>query len=240
MMYDVESARQRDGDAAEDRSERVDEILTRPRLGHGESDPLVGDDYDEYPEQPDDLTTPEARPFVSELFASPLVSNLRDAVEETTPATGDSQIVQKWRDAFERATEVFGVETQGSDDERDERATDDRLAELTPDVPDDMVTPSNPLVVAHMYADGLSCDEIAEVFSDDSDTRVKASQIRRVLRSTGLITAGGEDSEPSHRLGGASMSLRDTPSPAGNSGVNINTEAVARDPNVSVERNSSD
>jgi len=32
-MYDIESARQRDGDAAADRSERVDEILNRPRLG---------------------------------------------------------------------------------------------------------------------------------------------------------------------------------------------------------------
>lgn len=241
-MYDIESARQRDGDAAEDRSDRIDEILNRPRLGHGESDPLVGDDYSQYPETPDDLTTVEARQFVVGLFEHDKVNSVRDAVEETTPATGDSQIVQKWRDAFERATELFEVETPDGDDAPDENDADSRLAELAGDYPEDMREPSNELVVSALYGGfGLSTEEIAEVFSDDSDTRVKASQIRRVLRSAGLITATeGEDSEPSHRLGGTSFQLSDDPSPSGNSGVNINTEAVARDPHITVERNSSD
>jgi len=117
------------------------------------------------------------------------------------------------------------VETSDGDDER---ATDARLAELTPPVPDDMVTPSNPLVVAELYDRGLSTDEIAEVFSDDSDTRVKASQIRRVLRSTGLVQ--GPSKSDGRELGDLLVNLSD----------DINTEAVARDPHISVERNSDD
>jgi len=240
-MYDIQNARQRDGESAENRPEHVDEILNRPRLGFGESDPLVGDSYDEYPEQSDDLTTPEARQFVTELFASPLVSNVRDAVEETTPATGDSQIVQRWCEAFERATELFDVETPEDtegDDDSDEHTADSRLAELAGDYPEDMRNPSNPLVVSNLYAGrGLSVEEIVEVFSDDSDTRVKPERVRGVLRSTGLIRATeSEDSDPSHRLGGASVELSDEPSPSGNTGVNIDSEAVARDPHITVER----
>ncbi|MGB9962388.1 hypothetical protein ACOZ32_09295 [Halobacterium sp. MBLA0001] len=98
---------------------------------------------------------------------------------------------------------------------------------------DDMVTPSNPLVVSALYAGhGLSSEEIAEIFSDDG-RNVKPDEIRATLRNAGLITATeSEDSEPSHRLGGTSMSFRDS----GNTGVNINSEAVARDPSISVER----
>ncbi|MGB9962389.1 hypothetical protein ACOZ32_09300 [Halobacterium sp. MBLA0001] len=138
-MYDIENARQRDGDAAEDRSDRVDEILSRPRLGYGESDPLPEsfEDYDGYPEQPDDLTTPDARQFVTELFASPLVTSIDDAIEETTPAANDRMIRREWREAFIKAVELFGGESPEGDDERDENDADSRLAELTGDYPDD-------------------------------------------------------------------------------------------------------
>ncbi|ELY80200.1 hypothetical protein [Natrinema pallidum] len=235
-MYDIENARRRDGDAAEDRSDRVDEILSRPRLGYEESDPLPEsfEDYDEYPEQPDDLTTPEARQFVTELFASDLVNSIDDAIAETTPATGDSQIVREWREAFLKAVELFGGESPEGGDERNENDADSRLAELTGDYPDDMVTPSNPLVVGRLYAGlGLSTDEIADVFSDESDRRVKPDQIRATLRNTGLITATeNEDSDPSHKLGGTSLNF----SESGDVGANINSEAVARDPTISVER----
>jgi len=235
-MYDIQNARRRDGDAAGERSDRVDEILSRPRLGHGESDPLPEsfEDYDEYPEQPDELTTPEARQFVIELFASPLVSSIDDAIAETTPATGDSQIVREWREAFLKAVELFGGESPEGSDEAEQRGADSRLAELVGDYPEDMRTPSNPLVVSRLYAGhGLSTDEIADVFSDDSEKRIKPDQIRAVLRNVGLVEATeNEDSEPSHKLGGTSLNF----SESGNVGANINTEAVARDPTVTVER----
>jgi hypothetical protein len=232
-MYDIQNARQRDGDATGNRRDRVDEILNRPQLGYGECDPLVGDDYGEYPEQPDDLTTPESRQFVTELFEHDKVNNLREAIEETTPATGDRYIVAEWRDAFERATELFDIDTS-DDTESDEQRADSRLTELTEDYPNDMVTPSNPLVVSYLYAEcGLSTEEIADVFSDHKRS-VSPKQIRAILRNAGLIEATeSEDSEPSHKLGGTSMNLRKS----GNTGVNINTEAVARDPKISVERN---
>ncbi|PAU83524.1 hypothetical protein CK500_08380 [Halorubrum salipaludis] len=233
-MYDIENARQRNGDAAEDRSDRIDEILNRPRLGYKESDPLVGDNYDEYPEQPDDLTTPEAREFVTDLFGHDLVSSIDDAIAETTPATGDRMIVREWREAFEKSIQLFSGESPDNDDEREQRLTDERLTELTDDYPDDMVTPTNPLVVSNLYAGlGLSADEIADVFSDDSNQRVKPEQVRRVLRNVGLIEATeNDDNEPSHKLGGASLNF----SESGNVGTNIDTEAVARDPSVTVER----
>lgn len=234
-MYDIQNARQRDGDAAENRSDRIDEILSRPRLGYDESVPLPEsfEDYDEYPEQPDDLTTPEARQFVNELFASPLVSSIDDAIAETTPANDDSMIARDWRDAFEEAIQLFGGDRHDSGEDYNEPDAESRLAELTGDYPDDMVTPSNPLVVSNLYAGcGLSIEEIAEVYSDDGQN-VNVEQIRATLRSARLIIeTEGEDSEPSHRLGGTSMSFRDS----GNSGVNINSEAVARDPTISVER----
>lgn len=235
-MYDIENARQRDGDTAEDRSDRVDEILNRPRLGYNESDPLPEsfEDYDKYPEQPDDLTTPEARPFVTELFDSSLVSSIDDAIVETTPAAGESMINREWRDAFEKAMQLFGVDVSEADDERDESDADSRLAELTGNYPDDMVTPSNPLVVSNLYAGlGLSTNEIADVFSDESDTRVNPNQIHATLRNAGLIeTTEREDAEPSHRLGGTSMSFEES----GNVGVNVDMDKVAKDPSISVER----
>jgi len=233
-MYDIQNARQRDGAAAKNRSDRMDEILSRPRLGYEESDPLVGSEYEEYPEQPDDLTTPEAREFVTELFASPLVSSIDDAIRETTPAANDRHIAREWRDAFEKAIQLFGGESPNGGDDYDEDYAESRLMELTADYPDDMVTPTNPLVISNLYAGcGLSTDEIADVFSDNSDRQVKPDQIRRVLRNVGLIeTTENEDSEPSHKLGGTSLDF----SESGNVGTNINTEAVARDPTVSVER----
>ncbi|REA01261.1 hypothetical protein DEQ92_18095 [Haloferax sp. Atlit-6N] len=238
-MYDIQSARQRDGDAAEDRNDRVDEILNRPRLGYGESDPLVGDDYDDYLEQPDDLTTPEANQFVTELFAHPLVSSIDDAIQETTPATGDRLIVANWREAFERATELFGVSIPEDSDEHDMQDSKSRLTELLGDYPEDMRDPSNAITVSTLYAElGCSTNEIAEVFSDEG-RNVTPNQIRAILRNVGLIHSNeSEDSEPSHQLGGTSMSYRDTdvPNSGGNTGININSEAVARDPTVTVER----
>ncbi|MDL0120382.1 hypothetical protein PNQ29_11695 [Halobacterium salinarum] len=235
-MYDIQNARRRDGDAAEDRSERVDEILNRPRLGYEEGDPLPESfkDYGGYPEQPNDLTTPDARQFVTELFASPLVTSIDDAIEETTPVANNRLIRREWREAFHRAVELFGGESLDGDDERDENDADSRLAELTGDYPDDMVTPSNPLVVSALYAGhGLSSEEITEVFSDDSDRQVESDEIRATLRNAGLITATeSTDSEPSHKLGGTTISFRD----GGNTGVNIDSEAIARDPTISVER----
>ncbi|MDL0145305.1 hypothetical protein [Halobacterium salinarum] len=232
-MYDIENARQRDGDAAEDRSDRVDEIINRPRLGYGESDPIVGDDYSQYPEQPDDLTTPDARQFVTELFSSPLVTSIDDAIEETTPVANNRIIHREWREAFLKVVELFGDERPEDSGERDQNDDDSRLTELTDDYPDDMVTPSNALVVSNLYAEhGLSTEEIAEVFSDDG-RNVKPDEIRATLRNAGLIQANESgDAESSHKLGGTSISAHDS----GNTGVNINSEAVARDPSISVER----
>jgi len=225
-MYNFESALQRDGEPADERPDHVGEILNRPRLGYGEGDGIV-DNYDAYPEQPDELTTPQYREFVTEIFSHPLVSSIDDAVDEVTPKS-DRASLMRWVRAFENATELFDVEITDNGDAKRES----RLTELVGDkFPDDIVEPSNPIVVGYLYAElGLSTDEIADVFSD-SEGSTSVSQIRRVLGDSGLIEY--ESNDPTDRddlrLGGSTVETKER-------GGNFNREAVEESSAVTIER----
>jgi len=218
-MFDFKKARRRDGEADSDRDDWIDETVEIQRLGYNNGDPLADRPYSEYPEQPSDLTTPNARQFVATLFEHPKVGSIRDAIEETTPATGGDMIVRDWRNAFERASELFGLEVTETED-----TEDDRLDELVGDTfPEDTVDPSNPLVVGYLYAErGLSTDEVADVFGGCS-----GGQVRSVLEGVGLVSKADEhDGRPIDDI------LVDVPE--GNVGTDIDTEAVANDDTIAV------
>ncbi|OYR82986.1 hypothetical protein DJ84_09065, partial [Halorubrum ezzemoulense] len=101
-MYDVQNARERDGDRAEDRSDRVDELLNADRLGYGEGDPLAADSYDDYPDDPAQLSAPKWRDWVEALLSHPAVNSYSDAVAEATPSE-DQVSVKKWTQAIQYA-----------------------------------------------------------------------------------------------------------------------------------------
>lgn len=223
-MIDIKSARQREGKKAEDRDERIDTILNRPRLGHGKSDPLIGDSYDEYPEQPTDLTSPASREFVTELFAHDNVESIEDAIAETDP-TNNSHVAKKWREAFEKASELFDVDIpEGAD--HTEETTDSRLAELVGDWPRDMWSASNPLFISYLFADlGLGCGEIADLLEPHTDGFVHVATIEDVLRNCGLLDGTTLEEEKDNydgKLGGTT--------------VNFNPQAVAESDGVTYEK----
>jgi len=207
-MYDVETARDRDGDRAEDRSERVDELLNADRLGYGEGDPLAADSYANYPDEPTQLSAPKWRDWVEALLSHPAVGSYSDAVAEATPSR-DQVSAKRWREAIQNAAgasqldagELFDLTDDGEQD-----ATEDALSALTEQWPDDAVRADNPLVVANLYAGrGLSTAEVADLF-DCSE-----SHVRGVLRDCGLLSeADSEQVDPKRekdiRLGGTTVS----------------------------------
>jgi hypothetical protein len=211
MTYDVQTARDRDGDPAEDRPDRVDELLNADQLGYGEGDPLAAHSYADYPDDATQLSAPKWRDWVESLLSHDRVNSYDDAVEEATPAT-DQITRRKWREGIQNAASAAQLDVgelfdYGDDGEQD--ATEDALTALTESWPDDAVRSDNPLVVAELYAkDGLSTAEIAGLFDCSED------HVRGVLRQCGLLEAtenGKVDPrrEKDIRLGGTTVSQLD-------------------------------
>jgi len=225
-MYDVATARDRDGDRAEDRSERVDELIRNDRLGYGEGDALAADSYANYPTEPSQLSAPKWSSWTEALLSHDCVSSYSDAVAEATPAT-DQVSAKRWREAIQNAAnaaqldagELFDLTDDGK-----QNATEDALSALTEQWPDDAVRADNPLVVANLYAGrGLSTAEVADLF-DCSE-----SHVRGVLRDCGLLTE--EDTEqvdPKQakdiRLSGTTVSQLDDAQRSNSGGLNVAVE----------------
>lgn len=226
-MYDVETARDRDGDRAEDRSERVDELLNADRLGYGEGDPLAADSYANYPTEPTQLSAPKWRDWVEALLSHPAVGSYSDAVAEATPSR-DQVSAKRWREAIQNAagaSQLDAGELFDLTDDGKQNATEDALSALTEQWPDDAVRADNPLVVANLYAGrGLSTAEVADLF-DCSE-----SHVRGVLRDCGLLTeADTEQVDPKRekdiRLGGATVSNLDDAQRSNSGGLNVDVSA---------------
>jgi hypothetical protein len=238
----VADARHRGGSPAEDRPDTVADVLDRPELGYGEGDPLGPcDTYEGYPTA-EELSNPKWGTFVSELFAHPLIGGYEDAVDELTEA-GDTASLKKWRNALENAARAFDVDApelfqQGREQREGDR--EDRLTALLGyEPPEDVVDAENPIMVAELYTLGLSVAEIADLLADHAEGDMRAAQVRDTLRTVGFLEGPTRDAqretveENDARLGGVSMDFSETEQR--NPGVDISTEKVESDPNISVE-----
>ncbi|MFC7140540.1 hypothetical protein ACFQMA_11975 [Halosimplex aquaticum] len=224
-MYDVATARDRDGDRVEDRSERVEDLLNGDRLGYGEGDPLAADSYQNYPTEPTQLSAPKWRDWVEALLSHPAVGSYDDAVAEATP-TADKVSRNKWREAIQNAagaSQLDAGELFDLGDDGEQNATEDALSVLTEAWPDDAVRSDNPLVVANLYAGrGLSTAEIARLFDCSED------HVRGVLRQCGLLE-GAENGtvDPTDvkdlRLGGTTVSNLDNVERSSSGGLSVDT-----------------
>lgn len=239
----VERARERAGGPDDDRPDSIDDVLDRAELGHGEGDPLVEgcESYRDYPDTPEELSNPKWVTFLRELFAHSRVNGYDGAVTELTGAN-DSGIVGRWRDALERAARTFDLDVPTLFDKGAEERENDREGRLTTilgyEPPADVVDAENPLVVAELYLAGLSVAEVCDVLADYTEG-VREGQVRDALRTVGFIHGPTRDEqrdtfeENEGRLGGISMDFSDVEER--NPGVNINSEKVESDPNISVE-----
>lgn len=166
----VEACRERAGNADSSRPEEIDEALDRPRLGHGEGDPLVGESYSGYPSDRD-LTDPKWREFLIELLSHRAVNSWQDASEELSISAGSIQ----------NAAEVYGIDA----DELlggEEWQPQDQLKSILGHA---HVDGTQSLVVAELYVAGLSVAEIAEV--------TEAQNVTDILKNLGLL--GGKTTE---------------------------------------------
>lgn len=233
----VEAAQERGGGPAEDRPEGVDDTLNRPELGRGEGNPLVADTYRTYPDAPEQLANPKWGTLVQDLLAHPLVGGYEDGVAELTGAN-DTSSRKRWRDALEDAADTFGLKAgelfdQGREDR--EGGREDRLTALLGyEPPADVVGADNPVLVGELYLAGLSVAEVCEVLGDHCEG-VREGQVRDALRTVGFLEGATRDEQRDTfedndgRLGGVSVSTEDNP------GVDVDDEAVATDPNISVQ-----
>jgi hypothetical protein len=186
-MYDQETfedARARDGDAAEDRDDSVDELLEWEQLGRNVGDPLAADDYSRYPSQREELSGPKWRELLRDLFAHPLVRGYGDAVEELG-GNGDTHMRRKWSKTLQNAADAASLdagELFDRGDPNDVGGPQNALTALTSDLSRHVVREDNPLCLAYLYVEqGLSAEEIATVFETDE------SAVRRTLHRVGLV-----------------------------------------------------
>ncbi|MFB6074915.1 MAG: hypothetical protein ABEJ89_07880 [Haloarculaceae archaeon] len=211
MQIDAETireCRERDGAAKSDRRAEIDDRLApEEELGYGEGLPLVGDDYADYPSEPSELALPEWREFIHELASSRFVGGYDDMVEELTPSSS-TPTLREWLEAVERACDLFDVDTSEAFEgdgnaESDESDGDDDLDLVTTTVPSDLANDAetNPLVVGHLYALGLSVEEIAEFVRQElgRDTAVDSRQVRDTLKAVGLLEGRTRDERERER-----------------------------------------
>lgn len=187
-----ETARQRGGDAAENRPKAVDDALEpSEELGRGNGLPLVGDSYDDYPSV-HELTLPTSREFVESLVEAEQVTSLRDAVKELC-GDANSPTGEQYRRALTKAFELFDVDTDehlsGGSFDIPNPDDSDELDLFTVSVPRDIPNPAeNPLVVGHLYAvAGLSVSEIAKYLGDELGEAVYGRTVRQTLVDVGLL-----------------------------------------------------
>lgn len=211
MQIDAETVREcreRDGDAAAARPAEVDDRLApEQELGCGEGLSLVGDSYDSYPDSPEELALPEWREFIHELASHELVGGYDDMVEELTTSSS-APTLREWLESVERACDLFDVDTseafEGDGDvERDESDGDDDLDLETTTVPSDLANDAetNPLVVGHLYALGLSVEEISVFLVDElgRDNAVNSRQVRDTLKRVVLLEGRTRDERERER-----------------------------------------
>jgi len=226
----VEACRERGGEAADERPDRIEEALKTEKVGYGEGEALVGGTYADYASR-ESLTRPSKGDFVRELLSHPKVGSLDGAVSELT-AVGDSAMRSKWRNAVEAAAEVHGLDVdellaEGEDERAEEK---DRLTELLGYEPHEaMVESDNPLLIAMLYALGLSVEEVADVLGDSVEGSVREAYVRDMLKTVGFLEGRTRDeqreafSENDAKLGGTTITTETSES----GGLTVNASDFA-------------
>lgn len=166
MNLDGNALRQaysRDGNAADNRPDSVDDVMSeRETVGFEEEEPLLDKEYQNYHKN-DSLLLPRAGEDLVTLASHELISDVNDMASE----------LGSREDKVETALSVHGIDPP---DGRDVRDTE-RLHALVADVPERFITTESPVLVAHLYVSlGLSVEEIAEVLSKTMDDHKTVAQ----------------------------------------------------------------
>jgi len=180
----VESCRDRDGRPKEERASRIDDALSRPKLGHRNGEAIVdGYEYEQYPSR-DELSQPQWKGFLRDLFAHYLVGSYEDAANELTGVTGSH--FSKYVDALRTASDLFGLDANALFNAGD--APDaDRLTEILDAKPADaVISADNPTLCGQMYALGMGIAGINEILSDYVD-HITEEIVRDCLKRCALI-----------------------------------------------------
>lgn len=216
MTFDAESikeARERNGAAADDRPDDVDDVLApRETVGFREELHLLERPYDEYVRH-QGLLRPVAGDVLRELADHPLVSTPDDVANELG---SDVETVEK-------AADLHGVDLP---DEEEPIAIDiSRLDSLVGGgFPEDMADPTNPILIGTLYVSkGLSVTEVAQILSEATDDygTVDPSEVRQTLVDAHLIN-GETSAEGERRRENNKMEIN-RPHHGDGGGININT-----------------
>lgn len=170
-MFDkIAEARERDGSAADGRADEVNEIMApREKPGYGTELPLLGVDYDEYPDD-SDLLRPSEGDTLRTLVDHDKVHSVAHIADELD--TTEDQVRQ--------AAELHGVSLPEGNFNIEVATT--RLDRLVGDIPDGMVSPENQILTAYLFVEkGLSTKEIADVLGEEVSSNVREEQIRQTL-----------------------------------------------------------
>mgnify|MGYP000038294466 CR=1 FL=1 len=185
----VEEARQRGGNAADDRPSRIDNTLVSDTIGFGEGDPLVGDSYNDYPDR-EDLANPQHGDFLRRLFQHELIGGFDDATAELTGVRTDS-VLSDWIDAVEKAADLHDLPCEDLfADSRGERDTAEAVSSILGyDVEGSMLDSDNPLLLSALYVEGCSTEEISELLER------RETGVKDCLKSVNLLNGLTKDEE---------------------------------------------
>ncbi len=219
---DFEAARERDGSAADERSDRIEELLNSDTLGFESGDALAAESYQAYPSSRAELSAPGYGEFLESLLGHHLVTDWDDAIDEIAHV-GDSLTRRKWKQTLQSAAQGAGLEAEAllaADDGAEQHGSEDALAVLTEGVPDDAVRADNPLVVVTLYREGLATAEVADLL-DSSEAQVRGTRRRCGLLEHAENTTRDPKRESDIRLGGTTVENRDA---GGSSGLTVRTQ----------------
>lgn len=218
------SCRERSGAAADARPDRIDDALESEKLGYGEGEPLAADSYDSYPSR-SELSNPSQGGFLRELLTHPKVNDVGDAVAELTGAT-DTPTLRDWIRTVESAAEInnLDIDSLTAEGSADEGGADPLTVTLGYKPHDSVVSSDSTLLVAELYAEGLSVSEISEILDTDGP------HVRDTLKDVGLIEGKtraetrSDFAENDARLGGTTIDNTDT---GDSRGLTVNADDYA-------------
>ncbi|RKS82835.1 hypothetical protein BDK61_2157 [Haloarcula quadrata] len=200
----IENCRERDGRADTEREAEIDEIIQTAELGRGEGEPLAADTYADYPQR-EELTDPQQKDFLESLLSHELINSIGDAAEECAE---NPTVKQRWNLTLRKAIETYELNLDNYFGDYPEKVN--RLESLLGFMPsDDMIAPSNALVVSELYVAGLSVAEITDVLSDH--TVADTQTVEDTLKRCGLISGATAEEQMSAfeeqdgKLGGTSV-----------------------------------
>ncbi|SDQ43897.1 hypothetical protein [Halopelagius longus] len=190
MFEGITQARKRDGNPSENRPKEVEEAIPPiPELGYNQGLPLVGDDYDDYP-QGDSLLQPTAGDKLRELADNELINTEEDLADE----------IGTNADRIGKAVKLHGIQLP------DEGSFDIEVSRETISLPFEEDIPLENLrepvfedarILHHLYVDcGMGTNEIADYLTKELKAtldgpkrvwNVKPAEVRQALIEVGFI-----------------------------------------------------